>query len=245
MRILHLTDTHLFSDKSGDVQAKMHHERFINFINHFNKNRKLLNVDSVIVTGDISHDGSAISYDVFFENMDSLSIPYAVLPGNHDDLGNLDTAIKIAKHTVAVEQLSNASWALFGLNSVVPREDYGFINKDTLYKLREDLTDTTCENIAIFLHHHLVPVGTPLVDICKLMNSDDLLTICHDSPVKFIGTGHAHTLFQRKIDNILVSVSPALCSQWENGTSAVSIVNNSGFSIIALDKSIFIETHFI
>ena len=91
----------------------------------------------------------------------------------------------------------------------------------------------------------MIPVGTPLVDVCKLVNADDLLNIFHDSPVKFIGTGHAHTLFQRKIGNILVSVSPALCSQWENGTSTVNIVNNSGFSIISFDEKIFIETHFI
>ena len=84
-----------------------------------------------------------------------------------------------------------------------------------------------------------------LVDVGNLMNSEDLFDICHDGPVKFIGTGHAHTLFLRKIDNILVSVSPAICSQWENGTSTVSIVNNSGFNIISLNERVFIETHFI
>ncbi len=244
MRILHITDPHLFSDESS-VQAKIHYDGFINFISYFNENRKIFNVDRIIVTGDISHDGGTLSYELFFKNMDRLSLPYAVLPGNHDDVGNLYAAMEIAKNAVTVEQLSNASWALFGLNSVVPGEDYGIIHNDTLYKLRENLKNTTCENIAIFLHHHLIPVGTPLVDVCKLVNADDLLNIFHDSPVKFIGTGHAHTLFQRKIGNILVSVSPALCSQWENGTSTVNIVNNSGFSIISFDEKIFIETHFI
>lgn len=244
MRILHITDTHLFSDESS-LQAKIHYDSFINFISYFNEYRKMLNVEHIIVTGDISHDGGTLSYELFFKNMDRLSLPYAILPGNHDDVGNLDAAMKVAKNAVTVEQLSNASWALFGLNSVVPGEDYGIIHKDALHKLREDVKGTTRENIAIFLHHHLIPVGTPLVDVCKLMNADDLLGICHDSPVKFIGTGHAHTLFQRTIENILVSVSPALCSQWENGTSTVNIVNNSGFSIISLDDNIFIETHFI
>ncbi|MCW2478558.1 metallophosphoesterase family protein [Candidatus Symbiopectobacterium sp. NZEC135] len=244
MRVLHITDTHLFSDENS-VQAKIHYENFINALSHFNANRNIFNVDRIIVTGDISHDGGTLSYELFFKNMDRLSLPYAVLPGNHDDIEHLDAAMKAAKHAVTVEQLSSASWALFGLNSVVPGEDYGVIRKETLYKLREDLTGTACENIAIFLHHHLIPVGTPLVDVCQLMNADDLLSICHDSPVKFIGTGHAHTLFQRKIGNILVSVSPALCSQWENGTSTVNVVNNSGFSIISFDENLFIETHFI
>lgn len=244
MRILHMTDTHLFSDERG-VQAKTHYEHFINFIRYFNKNRKALNVDRILVTGDISHDGGKLSYELFFKYMDRLSLPYAVLPGNHDEIGHLDAAMNAAKHAVTVEQLSSASWALFGLNSVVPGEDYGVIRKEALYKLRANLTGTACENIAIFLHHHLLPVGTPLVDVCKLVNADDVLSICHDRPVKFIGTGHAHTLFQRKVDNILISVSPALCSQWENGTSTVKTVNNSGFSIIAFDENLFIETHFI
>ena len=244
MRVLHITDTHLFSDENN-VKAEIHYENFINAISYFNENRKKFNVDRVVTTGDISHDGGILSYELFFKNMDRLSLPYAVLPGNHDDLGHLDAAMKAAKNAVTVEQLSSASWALFGLNSVVPGEDYGVIRKETLSKLREDLIGTACENIAIFLHHHPIPVGTPLVDVCKLVNADDLLNICHDSPVKFIGTGHAHTLFQRKRDNILISVSPALCSQWENGTSTVNIVNNSGFSIIDFDENVFVETHFI
>ncbi|MBG6243970.1 hypothetical protein CS369_02365 [Candidatus Symbiopectobacterium sp. 'North America'] len=212
MRVLHITDTHLFSNESS-VQAKVHYEGFINSISYFNENRRIFNVDHIIVTGDISHDGGTLSYKLFFKNMDKLSLPHAVLPGNHDDIGNLDVAIKVAKNAVTVEQLSSASWALFGLNSVVPGEDYGVIRKETLYKLREGLKGTACENIAIFLHHHLIPVGTPLVDVCKLVNADDLLNICHNGRVRFIGTGHVHTLFQRKINNILISVSPALCSQ--------------------------------
>ena len=123
------------------------------------KNRRILNIDGFIVTGDISHDGGDISYAVFFNNMDSLDIPYAVLPGNYDDLGNLYAAIKNAKNAVSVEQLSRESWELFGLNSVVPGEDYGILNENVLNKLRESIKGTTCENIEIFLHHHLVPIG--------------------------------------------------------------------------------------
>ncbi len=111
MRVVHITDTHLFSDKNS-VQAKKHYECFINTISYFNK--KILNVDSIIVTGDISHDGGTLSYEMFFKNMDSLGLPYAALPGNHDDIGNLDAAMKVAKHAVTVEQLSSALWGLFG-----------------------------------------------------------------------------------------------------------------------------------
>lgn len=239
-----MTDTHLISDYNCE-QGIVHYNKFIKMIKHFTENRNALNVDGFIVTGDISHDGGTISYEVFFNNMDNLDIPYAVLPGNHDDFENLRVAMKVAKNIISVEQLSNESWGFLGLNSVVPGEDYGILNKDELYTLRENIQDTKHDNIAIFLHHHLIPVGTPLVDVCNLMNADDLLSICHSSRVKFIGTGHAHTLFQRKVDDILVSVSPAVCSQWENGTSTVSIVNNSGFNIISLNERIFIETYFI
>ncbi|MGL9760412.1 MAG: hypothetical protein ACR5K7_05170 [Symbiopectobacterium sp.] len=68
-----------------------------------------MNVNYIVITRDISHDGGTLSYEIFFENMDSLRILYPVLPGHHDDIGNLDAAIKIAKNAVTVEQLSSVS----------------------------------------------------------------------------------------------------------------------------------------
>ena len=41
-------------------------------------------VDAVLVSGDLSDDGTAESYDFVREQLDRLGLPLLVLPGNHD-----------------------------------------------------------------------------------------------------------------------------------------------------------------
>lgn len=214
-------------------------------INFIVDNKKTLSADVVIVSGDISHDGEMLSYEHFFKGMVMLGLPFYFFPGNHDNKLNLrDVSLKYG-HDSDVKFMDNNYWKVLSIDTVVDNEDYGYVAEDALRAFEYEVNSNSRKNVALFLHHHLIPVGTPIVDECMLMNASDVLFLCSKTNVKFIGSGHAHTLFQRKIGDILVSVSPAICSQWKNGTKDINSIDNSGFSIVCLSDQVHVETWFI
>ncbi|SMG55555.1 metallophosphoesterase family protein [Cedecea sp. NFIX57] len=243
MRIIQLSDIHLFSDE-GELTT-IHFNNFNRVVDFIIDNKHALNADFIIVTGDISHDGGLPSYDVFFNLMAKIGLPFYYLPGNHDNSINLCSSG--VKHG-AVSDTSlvyDEDWVVITIDSIFENEDFGFISNNSLRDLEHAANSAGGKNIALFMHHHLIPVGTPIVDDCMLRNASDVLELCLRLNIKFIGSGHAHTLFQRKIESALVSVCPAICSQWLNGTKEVNVVKNSGFNIVSLDDNIHIETWLI
>lgn len=234
MRFLHITDTHLSS-----VEYKNTFEKIIDYIN---LNKEKLNIDHIIVTGDISDDGSAQSYQEFFREIKKLNLSYNILYGNHDNYLEMMEISSKNGVDIGFEFTTRNGWAIVSLDTVVEGEDYGSVSKDELEKLIERINKYKNYNIALFMHHHIFEVGTPIVDACKLVNSSELLQSINGSSIKFIGTGHAHTLFQRRENGILISVAPAVCSQWINGTILPTKISNSGFNIISLNDDTHIET---
>lgn len=234
MRFLHITDTHLSSVENNNTFEKI--------IDYINLNNKKLNIDQIIVTGDISDDGSTESYQKFFREIKKLNLSYNILHGNHDNYIKMMEISSKNGVDIGFEFITRNGWVIVSLDTVVEGEDYGSVSKNELEKLIEKINKYKNYKIALFMHHHIFAVGTPIVDACKLVNSGELLQSINGSSIKFIGTGHAHTLFQRRENGILISVAPAVCSQWINGTISPAKISNSGFNIISLDDDTHIET---
>ena len=167
------------------------------------------------------------------------------MAGNHDHNDTLQACASDRTNLRNIENFSDNNWGLYSLDTVVTGEDYGFISDSEILRLTSLLATKKDQNIALFMHHHPLSVGTPLVDSCKLYNTESLLVLCHDYPINFVGTGHAHTLSQQKLGHTLISVAPALSSQWVNGTSEVKNIMTSGFNIISLTDRVHTETYFI
>lgn len=240
MRIIHLTDLHLST--STDKENNFIFTKAIKFIE---KEKNNLKIDCIIITGDITHHGEAESYELFFNHIETLKIPYAVIPGNHDCKNTLKNSKVKCKYITNIENISNNEWLLCQVDSTIEGQDDGLISESEVEKLQEKIVNNPRNKIALFLHHHPINVGTPLVDSCKLTNPEILFSLCEKYPILFIGTGHAHTLFQQQRDNTLISIAPALSSQWKSGTQTVKKVHISGFNVISLNKEINIETYYI
>ena len=240
MRILQLTDLHLSSKNNS-----LYDNSFTTAISFINQRKAELKIDFIVVTGDISHEGQASSYRFFFDEMDKLDLPYSIMAGNHDNNETLQACSSGRNRLRGVESFSNSAWLLYSLDTVVTGEDSGAIADSEILRLTTLLATAQDQKIALFMHHHPLSVGTPLVDSCKLLNPEALLKLCQDYPIHFLGTGHAHTLSQQKLGHTLISVAPAISSQWVNGTSEVNNIIASGFNIISLTDRVHTETHFI
>jgi len=82
MKIIHMSDMHLMKDGLPIWDT--------NTMDHFNKSidiiRGMNNIDAIIVTGDLSNDGSRWTYQYVDQMFFSLGIPTYCCPGNHDSL---------------------------------------------------------------------------------------------------------------------------------------------------------------
>jgi Predicted phosphohydrolases len=243
MKVIQISDIHIMPNESA--LASKHLANFDRAIDFINANADKINADLIIVTGDISHDGDIPSYERFFKIMNRTSLPFYFFPGNHDNKKNLDDAAHKQGGNYDINSFEDDEWRMLSIDSVVDKEDFGRVSTHALDTLEKAIAASGNKKVAVFLHHHPIPVGTPIVDSCMLNNAEELLSLCQRLNVKFIGSGHAHTLFQRKLGETLISVSPAICSQWKNGTSDVSSIDNSAFSVITFDEHIHVEPWFI
>lgn len=69
-KILHITDTHLFSDNAGSLLGVKSNASFLSVINEIKRANK--QYDLIVATGDFVQDGSKKSYARFAEQIKQL-----------------------------------------------------------------------------------------------------------------------------------------------------------------------------
>jgi Icc protein len=87
LRIMHITDTHIVAEPGAEVYG----------IDSFTALESLLAVMQrdawtphlLIATGDLSEDGSALSYQRLRSLLTSVDLPVYCIPGNHDVLAQM------------------------------------------------------------------------------------------------------------------------------------------------------------
>lgn len=144
MRLLHLTDTHLYGDPAARHYDRIDTAAALRGL--LDRLGTLRDIDAVVHTGDASEDGTAQSYRLLHEILDpfaaSLDAPLAVVMGNHD------VSAVYGETVVPGERLPAAQdrvvplprdGRLIVLDSSVPGAGYGHLAPEQLDWLREQL----------------------------------------------------------------------------------------------------------
>ncbi|WP_199169671.1 metallophosphoesterase, partial [Serratia sp. OLBL1] len=82
MRIIQITDTHIYSE--GNKIGLKHLSNLRCIIDFIESNLDRINADLIMVTGDVSHDGGEASYEKFFKAMSHVADPACGDDGDHD-----------------------------------------------------------------------------------------------------------------------------------------------------------------
>ena len=88
MNIVQITDLHIVKDKEGKINNFNTFQAASEVVRHVAKHQK--NIDYLILTGDISDDGTPESYENLREILSPVEHKVLFIPGNHDSLENLN-----------------------------------------------------------------------------------------------------------------------------------------------------------
>lgn len=232
LRILHLSDTHLFSDGSlhyGTVDTLAALDRTLA------RAAALDAIDLVVASGDLSDDGGEQSYRrlaarlVPFASERGADVVYVM--GNHDLRAGFEKTLG-ARETV----ITRRGFRIVTLDTSVPGAGYGALETDQLERLARILEVPAANGTVIALHHPPVPATSALLAALELTTPDALLEVCAASDVRVILCGHYHHALATRAHGIPIVVAPGVANSSDPIAPAGTerAVVGSGFAVIDL-----------
>jgi len=216
VRILQLTDPHLFADAAGTLRGQNTLDSLAAVVRHVS--RQDWSADIIAATGDLSHDEPEGAYHLFRSAVEPLGLPVLCLPGNHD--------VRIAMRAVLASPpfhycaaIRNQDWLLVGIDSCAEGKASGHVTDAELERLADLLAADGHGHAAVFLHHPPVQMGSRWLDTVGLENADEFLdVVCAARTVRTVVFGHVHQQFDRMVRGIRIIGTPSTCAQFLPGS---------------------------
>ena len=222
VKLIQLSDLHLvppgkLTSKVLDTNSIL--EETINEI--LRKKDYFGKIECVVVTGDVSDDGSIESYLSAHEKLIKLNVPFLVIPGNHDLRNPMREVFN--EHVEFSTHSSQFDWVfkyeetvIVGLDSLVEGENFGFLEKTSLEFLSNQLSIHNGSDIVLLIHHPPIKTGIYFMDKIGLTNSSDLAECLKvtNQPVRIL-CGHVHGVYHGLLGIHPVVSAPSVCSAFE------------------------------
>jgi len=228
MQLLHITDSHLYSDPTTMLKGICPHDSFAAIL--ADAYHRFPAVDAVILGGDMAQDEQAETYRMLACMLPAWRAPTMITPGNHASLDHLTGSLfpALKARTDYLENLQGKHWQVIALNSHQAGHVPGLLSATELARLQQLLsTSATCHTL-IALHHHALPIGSRWLDAIGLKNSEALWDIIHRHPqVRALLCGHIHQSFDAMHDGVRVLGSPSTSVQFTPGTDTFELAGIS------------------
>lgn len=214
--ILQISDTHIVPEGalvSRRLDTSDALERLAARINNIRD--QIGPVDALLVSGDLSDDGSAESYARFQSLVAPLDLPTYVIPGNHDARASMRDAF-----ASVLPETGPLNWSrqigeirLIGLDTLVEGQGSGTLSSDSLTFLQDALSLAGGAPVLLALHHPPFACGIGFMDKIGLTNRNAL----RDVVATYKGTlritcGHIHNMIVSDIAGQMAISAPSPCS---------------------------------
>ena len=180
--LLQLTDTHLVPEGhlvSGRLETSEPLARLVARLEEVKE--QVGGIDAVLVTGDLSEDGSPESYERFKRLLAPLDLPLFVIPGNHDAREPMRSAFSQDGY---LPEQGKLNWHrqigtlhVIGLDTLVEGQGAGEVDDSTLGYLEATLADIGREPAMIAMHHPPFTSGIVFMDDIGLASSVELAKV--------------------------------------------------------------------
>lgn len=235
-----LSDVQKYVGNSADIKNQKLHDAAggIEQEAKQNKHQKII----VLVTGDISGDNSAESYQLFASLMhqciERANIEWFVLAGNHDNNPYFEKYVG-NRHLKSSKPISLSNWQIHGLDTRATDDKYtaaGEVKENELKAIKQSLEKSAQIHHLIALHHHILPSNS-WMDKHFLSNAQRVVTLTEEHPqIKALIHGHVHSPLRQKIgaNNTPSYGSPSTCWQWEMQSEFGVSNEASGYQVVNL-----------
>jgi len=211
MRILHITDPHLYADVHGELRGVRTAESLAAVLRAA---RDEAAPDAVLVTGDIAQDESRGAYERFRGLLAECGTPVWCLAGNHDDPSIMSELLAGAPFTFG-GVVAAGGWRLHLLSTWAEGEIGGRLDAATLAAAEADLTAHGEEPALLCLHHQPVPVGSRWLDGIGLAEPESVLALAdRHAQVRGLVWGHVHQEFDARRNHYRLLATPSTCRQF-------------------------------
>jgi 3',5'-cyclic AMP phosphodiesterase CpdA len=176
-------------------------------------NRFVPRPDLVVISGDLVDAPSKAAYDHLVQLLLPLEIPFAAVPGNHDDRDLMRMALPdgYARRAGALHSLrAIREIDVVLIDSVVPGQDYGALDIETLAWLQGVLAASSARPALLFMHHPPFVTGIAHMDVQNLRNASELAAILRRHPrARLVAAGHVHRATFTSFAGVAATICPA------------------------------------
>lgn len=208
--LVQLTDCHVSADPETDYRG----------CNPLRELRTLealvqeLKPDAIVLSGDVSEDGSAESYRHVADQVETWARPVAWLPGNHDERAVMEEALD-RPGFIAGPVCQFGGWQVVLLDSAWHDRPEGELNDARLAPLDELQPDRPA---LVFVHHQPVAVNSPWIDKYPLIENHRLWQRLDSRTVRAVAFGHVHQVYEGSHNGIACLSAPSTVANSERDT---------------------------
>lgn len=171
--------------------------------------------DVVLMTGDLTDFGRPKEYSLLRQLLDPLHMPVFLIPGNHDNRGNLLSAFY--DHDYLPKQneflhyvIDDYPLRMIGLDTTIPGKPGGTMCTQRLTWLNEQLSKESDKSTLLFMHHPPIKTGIQHMDVQNCSNGEmfgELLE--HHPQVLQVLCGHVHRPIHTQWHGVTVTIAPS------------------------------------
>ncbi|MEO6918569.1 MAG: phosphodiesterase [Collimonas sp.] len=175
--------------------------------------------DAVVITGDLVDFGLPEEYAFLRQLLQPLTMPYYLLPGNHDDRAALRAAfpdhLYLRQGRDRIEYvIDDHPLRIVALDTVIPQSSSGALAADSLAWLEQVLAAQPNQPTVIVMHHPPFKTGIGHMDNIGLAQPQALAAVVQAHPqVERILCGHLHRAIQVRFGGTIASTCPGVAHQ--------------------------------
>jgi Icc protein len=207
-----LTDIHLFADPARSLMGVDTEQSFSTVFATLQKDKRTY--QSLVLSGDLSQDGSLLSYQRLSQTLAQLSYPCYFLPGNHDDCQQINIGMQGINISPEKYVALNAHWQMILLNSVKPGHIAGELSDEQFVFLETHLNKSSRHTL-IFIHHNAFLNGADWLAPHALQQPEKFISLLGKHPhVQGVVCGHIHHASEYRHQHIRFISTPSTCFQF-------------------------------
>ncbi|AKG22972.1 3',5'-cyclic-AMP phosphodiesterase [Calothrix sp. 336/3] len=231
--IAQVTDTHLFVTEEQELLGIPTIKSFQAVVKRLEEMRSEL--DLILLTGDISGDGTETSYETVQNLLRPLQIPTYWVPGNHDSAIAMDEILNLGLISRR-KCFERGGWNFILLDSTVPDCVHGCLSSATLTWLDRQLQTNRDKPTLIALHHPPFAVNCQWLDSIGLHHPEEFFAVIDKYPqVQLVLLGHIHQEFHYQRREVDYLGTPSTCVQFLPKSPQFAVDSKPpGFRIVEL-----------